>query len=93
MSQVQRSIPKGITVKSDQTQEERQRDSLLLAERWKLMQSGVDKKEIKIKLSTIYVKGMKHGQIVNKCFQYYPSSNPPVHSETDQSTDTQINDA
>jgi len=33
---------------ADQTKEERQRESFLLSERWKLMQPGTDRREIKI---------------------------------------------
>lgn len=79
--------PKGISVKPDLNQEERQRESLLLGERWRLIQSGVDKKLIKIRSSTIYVQGRKHGQVVNNSIQYH---NKPDNSNPTQ-TSTQAN--
>jgi len=41
-------VSQGITIKPDQTKEERQQESLLLSEQWKLMQAGTDRREIKI---------------------------------------------
>ena len=55
-----------------------------MAERWKLIQSRVDKKAIKIKSTSIYVQGKKHGQVVNKCFQYSNLSDQSNRSTTDQ---------
>ena len=40
--------PEGITIKPDLSREDRQSVSLLLSEHWALMQSGVDKRDIKI---------------------------------------------
>ena len=48
--------PVGITIKPDLSCEDRQSESLLLSERWALIQSGVDRKDIKIRSSSIYVK-------------------------------------
>lgn len=59
---------KSITVKPDMTLEERQIDSLLLKERWSLIQSGVDKSDIKIKSGSLFVKGKKHGYVHNSVF-------------------------
>ena len=35
------------------------------------MQTGIDKKNIKIKSSIIYLNGNKHAQVLNNCLQYY----------------------
>ena len=35
------------------------------------MQTGIDKKNIKIKFSIIYLNGNKHAQVLNICLQYY----------------------
>ena len=75
--------PQGITIKPDQTKEERQRELLLLGERWKLIQAGTDKREIKIRSSTIYLKGNKHAEVRNNCLQYSCPSN--------QTTSTAVN--
>ena len=66
--------PQGIAIKPDLTLQERQRNSLLLGERWKLMQAGTDKKNIKIRSSIIYLNGNKHAQALNNCLQYYDST-------------------
>ena len=68
--------PQGIAIKPDLTLQERQRNSLLLGERWKLMQAGTDKKNIKIRSSIIYLNGNKHAQALNNCLQYYDSTSP-----------------
>ena len=44
----------------------------------------VDKKVIKIKSTSIYIQGKKHGQVVNKCFQYSNPSDQSNLSNTDQ---------
>ena len=56
-------------MRPDQSKEKRQCDSLLLPERWDLIQSGVDKKDIKIKSTTVYVKGEKRGQLIDGAFK------------------------
>ena len=68
--------PKGVSIKADLTQEERRRDALLLAERWKLLQSGVDKKLIRIRFSSMYVWGKKYGEVVDGCFKLCKSQTP-----------------
>ena len=57
--------PQGITIRPDETKEKRQRESLLLGEHWKLIQAGTDKKDIKARSSTLYLKykGNKHAQL------------------------------
>ena len=63
--------PQGIVIKPDLIQQERQHNLLLLDERWKLMQMGIDKKNIKIKFSIIYLNVNKHAQVLNNRLQYY----------------------
>ena len=60
-----KSLPKGISIKPDMTREERQIESLLLKERWSLIQSGLDRRAIKIRSNKIFVKNKLHGQVVN----------------------------
>lgn len=85
--------PPGITIKADQTKEERQRESLLLGERWKLMQNGTDKKEIKIRASTIYLKGNKHARVANNCLQYFYSSHQITPAADDSIADQTSTDS
>lgn len=73
--------PNEINIKPDLTKEERSCESKLLAERWRLMQSGTDKKLIKIKKSSIYVKGKLHGSVKNSAFCLVEQ--PPTNSDMD----------
>ena len=68
------SLPNGIIIKPDMTREERKADSLLLQERWRLIQSGVPKSSIKISRFTIYVNKCQHGQVINSAFCLTPQS-------------------
>ena len=81
--------PKGISIKADLNQEERRRDALLLAERWGLMQSGTDKRLIRIKSSIIYVEGRKHGEVVDNCLKLLEPQIPD-HSVADQVVETTV---
>jgi len=65
------SLLNGIVLKRDMTREERNTDSLLLQERWHLIQSGAQT-SIKINHSTIYVNKSKHGQVTNSVFSLTP---------------------
>ena len=66
----------GIVIKPDLSLQDKQCNLLLLSERWKLMQAGTDKKNIKIKSPIIYLNGKKHAQVLNNCLQYYGSTRP-----------------
>jgi len=72
------SLPEGTTIKPDMSQEERKTESILLSQRWSLIQSGVNKKDIRIKNATLYVKGKKHGHVVD--FEFRESSSNKNHS-------------
>ena len=54
--------------------DERKTESILLKERWNLTQSGVSKKDIKIRSSYIYVKQQLHGTVKNSVFQQITTS-------------------
>ena len=70
--------------KPDMSPQERQKEALLLKHRWSLMQSGISKTDIKIKSSSIYVKGKKYGYILNSEFQLTENS-PPIASSSQTS--------
>ena len=59
------SLPKGITCKPDLSRQERQAEAILLKERWKLIQSGIDRKDIKIRNGSLYAKGKLHCRVEN----------------------------
>lgn len=59
---------KNITIKPDMSPEDQRKEALLLKERWSLIQSGINKADIKIKSSSLYVKGTKYGYVLNSVF-------------------------
>ena len=71
--------PNEINIKPNLTKEERSRQSKLLAERWHLMQPGIDKKSIKIKKSSIYIQEKLHSSVQNSSF--CPVDQPPADSD------------
>jgi len=68
--------PNGVMIKPDMNPEERKTEAALLSERWRLIGSGIDKRDIKLRGSKLLVKGKKHGEAVN--FKFVPKS--PVNS-------------
>ena len=55
--------------------------SLLLKERWNLIQSGIERKSIKIQGTRIYANKKLVGQLSNSQFKYSPSwSSEPEHT-------------
>ena len=66
-----------INIKPDMSPEERLRDSVLLKERWSLIQSGISRSDIKIRKSHLYVKNKPYGQYQNSVFVH---SVPPASS-------------
>ena len=59
--------------------DQRQEESVLLREGWSLIQSGVDRKNIKIKGNSLYVNGKLHGQVFN--LKYSSQDNGPSHPD------------
>ena len=60
------SLPNGITFKSDLSRQERQIEAILLKERWRLIQSGLDRKTIRIRNNSLYVKDKLHCKVENE---------------------------
>ena len=75
-----RSLQQPFSIKPDMSPKERSRDSTLMKERWSLIQSGTDRKYIRIHNSCIYVHNKLHGQINNITgeFQRALPSTPPL---------------
>ena len=63
-----RSLPKEIRIKPDMSHEERLTESLLLKERWSLIQTGIKRKVIRIRANKIFLKNKLHGQIIDSSF-------------------------
>ena len=65
------------SIKPDLSPDERLRDSILLKERWKLVQDGVLRSDIKIRSSKLFVLNKLHGKVVDRAF--LPSLNVSVN--------------
>ena len=50
------SVPTPYRIKPDLNPEEREVDTIILKHRWSLIQSGVDRKDIKLSTNRLYVK-------------------------------------
>ena len=55
-----------------------------MKESWTLIQSGVNKKDIKIKSSVLYLRGKKHAEVSNSALIKFSST--ISHSSMDTST-------
>ena len=75
-----RSLPKNIRIKPDMTQDERLVESLLLKERWSLIQThGIECKAIRIRYNKIFVHNKLHGQVFNS--SYVPAQTKSSNTE------------
>lgn len=59
------SLPNSIRIKPDLTPDERKTESILLKERWALIQKETERKAIKIRGSRIFVNNKLHGEVKN----------------------------
>ena len=69
-----------LSIKPDLSPEQRLRESILLKERWKLIQDGTERKDIRIKNNGLYVHNKLYGRLVNSVF--HPSLNDSVTSQS-----------
>ena len=58
-----------VSIKPDNSPEDREIDKILLGVRWSLIQKGTDRKSIKIRNKCLYVKNDLHGKIENGTFR------------------------
>lgn len=81
--------PSPITIKPDLSPTNRKIEALLLKERWRLIESGVDRRHIKIRGSNIYLNDQLHGKIIESELSLV--SNPMESSKgvNHQSSNTQ----
>ena len=84
------SLSSPIYIKPDMTKEKRHRESVLLKERWNLIQSGVPKNVIRIQGSRLYGRNALHGQLKNSMSTAsIVSSHDPCSNEHSQSPASQ----
>ena len=79
------NLPKGLTIKPDLSPAERAVESLLMKERWQLIQSGQNKKDVKIYGSKIFLKGNLYGSVIDSKFVHNSPSNV-THQQEDNTT-------
>ena len=77
--------PSGTTIKPDLPPEKRDIDKILLSERWNLIQSGVQRTQIKIRGSSLFVSGKLYGRVTN--MQFIKS---PAMSQTSTESDNDL---
>jgi len=77
-----KSLPKDLRIKPDMTQEERLTESLLLKERWTLIQGGIERKAIRIRSNKIFVNNKLYGQIINSSLILTQSQQPETAMES-----------
>ena len=73
------SLNSPISIKPDMTRDERETEQALLKERRRLIDSGVERKDIKIHSSSLYVNNKLHGSVQNS--QFHPVINSPNNKE------------
>lgn len=61
------------------TRDERETEQALLKERRRLIDSGIERKDIKIRSSSLYVNNKLHGSVQNS--QFHPVINSPNNKE------------
>ena len=79
------NLPKGLTIKPDLSPAERAVESLLMKERWQLIQSGQNRKDIKIQGRKILLKGKLFGAVTNSKFLKNVAHPTTADSPTDNS--------
>jgi len=78
--------PKGISLKPDLSPQARQTESLLLKERWQLIQKGCDRKSIRIRGSSILLDRKLYASVKNGEIHKDPNAENIMLSVTIQST-------
>ena len=81
------SLSRPHVVKPDMPREQRERESVLLRERWHLIQSGVHRSNIKINDNRLFVGKKLHGSVVDNKFHLVQNEQCTQHKqcETDHS--------
>ena len=64
------NLSRPYVIKLDMTREQREIESALMKERWRLIESGVHRSNIKIKDNRLFVGKKLHGSVVDKTFQH-----------------------
>lgn len=76
------SLAKPIVIKPYMSPEERIDEAVLMKQRWTLIESGVDRKRIKIRNTRLYVDRKLHGKVANSQYQL-STTDTSLDSESD----------
>jgi len=79
-------IKRPVVIKADVTKDERKVESILLQERWKLIQQGTSRKHITIWRSEIYVGKLLHAKVIDQKLVLYRS--PEEITDTNSASST-----
>ena len=75
----QSTLSRPYYIKPDMSPEELATERLLLKERWSLIQSGVEKKDIKINKDSLYIKHQLHATVKDSQLVLLHETSPPSH--------------
>ena len=72
-----------VFIKPDMSLAKRTKESLLLKERWNLIQAGYDRRQIKLSSNSLYVDHQIFGEIIDSkfCHSENYQSHPPAHKQ------------
>ena len=85
-------VSKPVIIKRHMSLDERINESLLLKERWNLIQSGIERKSIKIQGTKIFANKKLVGQLSNFKFKYYFSWSSEPKFTSDPTLTIESND-
>lgn len=71
-----KELQSSITIKPDMTKQERQIEQLLLKQRWQLLQSGYDRKQIKIRRNSLIVDNVVYAKVVDDKLVFSTTTEP-----------------
>ena len=65
-----RNLSNPYSLKPDMSSEQRLQESVLMKERWILIQAGTERRNIRIRGNSLYVCGNLHGRVINSKFEH-----------------------
>lgn len=78
-----RNLSNPFSIKPDMSRAQRQQESILMQERWRLIQSGVSRKNIRVRGDSLYVNNRMHGSVSKLKFKHVATgSGAPCLSQT-----------
>ena len=66
-------LPSSISIKADLSPTARKVETILLKERWRLIESGANRNSVKIRGTSLYLNGRPYGKVINFEFTLLPN--------------------